>query len=100
VAPSQDLAADYCFVHAADLHLDTPFSGVGETAPAVAAALREASLDAFNNLVDLCLDRDAAFLVIAGDIYDRRIRLVSRVDLAPSRHDLRERDRGSGSGSS
>jgi DNA repair exonuclease SbcCD nuclease subunit len=36
----------------------------------VAAALREASLDAFNNLVDLCLDRDAAFLVIAGDIYD------------------------------
>ena len=36
----------------------------------MAAALREASLEAFDNLVELCLERDAAFLVIAGDVYD------------------------------
>ncbi len=58
------------FVHAADLHLDTPFEGLREVAPDVARALREASLDAFDALVDLCLDRAAAFLLIAGDVYD------------------------------
>jgi exonuclease SbcD len=61
---------DFCFVHAADLHLDTPFKGIGETAPFVGQALREASLDAFDSLVDLCCERRAAFLVLAGDIYD------------------------------
>lgn len=60
----------FCFVHAADLHLDTPFTGLSRTAPDVAAALREASLEAFDSLVRLCLDRRAAFLVVAGDVYD------------------------------
>lgn len=61
---------DFSFVHAADLHLDTPFKGFGSTAPLVAKQLREASLTAFDSLVELCLDRRSAFLVIAGDIYD------------------------------
>ncbi len=60
----------FCFVHAADLHLDTPFAGVHEAAPEVAAALREASLDAFDSIVSLALARGAAFLVVAGDVYD------------------------------
>ncbi|MBM3269457.1 MAG: DNA repair exonuclease [Candidatus Sericytochromatia bacterium] len=58
------------FVHAADLHLDTPFSGLGEVSPAVAAELRDASLGAFDRLVDLTIREDAAFLLLAGDIYD------------------------------
>ncbi|MGA8681160.1 MAG: DNA repair exonuclease [Acidimicrobiales bacterium] len=70
MAPSDGREGDFCFVHAADLHLDTPFKGIGETAPVVAEALREASLEAFDNLVALCLERRAAFLLIAGDVYD------------------------------
>jgi DNA repair exonuclease SbcCD nuclease subunit len=58
------------FVHAADLHLDTPFEGISRTSPAVAEALRDASLDAWDALVDLTLRRQAAFLLIAGDVYD------------------------------
>ncbi len=60
----------FCFVHAADLHLDTPFSGIGETAPEVSEALRRASLDAFDDLIDLAIEREAAFVVFAGDVYD------------------------------
>ncbi len=60
----------FCFVHAADLHLDTPFDGVREVAPEVADTLREASLAALDALVDLALGRGAAFLLLAGDIYD------------------------------
>ena len=61
---------DFTFVHAADLHLDTPFHGIGAVAPAVADALREASLDAFDAIVDLAISRASAFVVIAGDVYD------------------------------
>ncbi len=60
----------FCFIHAADLHLDTPFSGIGSVAPQVAHELREASLAAFDAIVDLALERHAAFLLVAGDVYD------------------------------
>ncbi len=61
---------NFRFVHAADLHLDTPFSGVARLSPEIAQALREASLDAFDDLVSLTIRVDAAFLLLAGDIYD------------------------------
>ncbi len=41
------------FLHAANLHLDTPFKGIGRTAEHVASALRNTSLEAFDKLVEL-----------------------------------------------
>ncbi|MNK66745.1 putative metallophosphoesterase YhaO [compost metagenome] len=61
---------DFTFIHAADLHLDTPFIGIGQTSPRVAEALQDASLDAFDALIDLTLHEDARFLLLAGDLYD------------------------------
>lgn len=61
---------NYKFIHAADLHLDTPFSGIGRVSPRVAEALQNASLDAFDALIDLTLREEARFLLIAGDLYD------------------------------
>lgn len=58
------------FVHAADLHLDTPFQGIARLAPEIGEALRDASLAAWDNLVRLVIERDAAFLLLAGDVYD------------------------------
>jgi DNA repair protein SbcD/Mre11 len=63
-------AGSFNFVHAADLHLDTPFSGIHELAPHVAEELREASLAAFDDIVNLALERRSAFVLFAGDIYD------------------------------
>lgn len=60
----------FCFVHAADLHLDTPFEGLGRINPALGERLRDASLDAFDDLVRLTIERKAEFLVLAGDVYD------------------------------
>ncbi len=60
----------FSFVHAADLHLDTPFSGVAASAPFVAAALRDASLRAFEAVVQIALSRKVDFVLFAGDIYD------------------------------
>ena len=60
----------FTFVHAADLHLDSPFIGVTARAPEIAEVLRQATFDAFDNVVRLCIERRAAFLVVAGDVYD------------------------------
>lgn len=60
----------FSFVHAADLHLDTPFSGVEASAPYVAEALRDASLHAFRAIIDLAVERRVDFVLFAGDIYD------------------------------
>ncbi|MCU1489973.1 MAG: phosphoesterase, partial [Acidimicrobiaceae bacterium] len=70
ILPRVAPAPSFSFVHAADLHLDTPFKGIGEVAPDVARSLREASLDAFDAIVELVLERGAAFLLVAGDVYD------------------------------
>jgi DNA repair exonuclease SbcCD nuclease subunit len=50
--------------------LDTPFDGIARASEHIAEALRDASLDAFDSLVELAIKRDATFLVLAGDIYD------------------------------
>ena len=59
------------FVHAADLHLDSPFTGMRAEAPSnVADALYRATFDAYNNIVDLCISERVDALLVAGDIYD------------------------------
>ena len=58
------------FVHAADLHLDSPLCGLARYEGAPVEAVRGATRRAFQNLIELCLDEGAAFLLIAGDIYD------------------------------
>ncbi len=70
------------FVHAADLHLDTPFTGIAGPAPQVAEALRDASLQAWDDLVAFTIAQGAAALLLAGDVYDgaqRGVRAQLRV---------------------
>ena len=59
------------FIHAADLHLDSPFVGVGTLREGFAETMRDASLDAWDALVDCCLEEEAEFLVLSGDLFDR-----------------------------
>ena len=54
-------------VHAADIHLDTPYRRHDE---AVRARLLEAGREAFTRLIDLALERQADTLLIAGDLFD------------------------------
>ena len=59
------------FIHAADLHLDSPFRGIRNEAPAhVVDALQRATFDAYQNIIDLCLREQVDALLVAGDIYD------------------------------
>ena len=58
------------FVHAADLHLDSPLSGLSKYEGAPVEQIRGATRRALSNLVELCLKESAELLVIAGDLYD------------------------------
>ena len=59
------------FIHAADLHLDSPFRGIRSEAPAhVAQALGSATFDAYRNIINLCIQEEVNALLVAGDIYD------------------------------
>lgn len=58
------------FLHAADLHLDSPLIGLRQRAEAYAGRLEDASRLAFDNLVDLAIEEDCRLLVIAGDVFD------------------------------
>lgn len=61
---------DFKFVHSADIHLDSPLRGLDRYEGAPTERMRGATRRAFENLIQLCLDENAAFLVIAGDLYD------------------------------
>lgn len=60
----------FSFLHAADLHLDTPFTNVGGYPAHVGDALREASLQAWSALVEEASRRRVAAVLLAGDVYD------------------------------
>ncbi|MDZ7615944.1 MAG: DNA repair exonuclease, partial [Patescibacteria group bacterium] len=58
------------FIHAADVHLDSPLQGLMRYEGAPADEIRAATRRALENLVALALEEDVAFVLIAGDVYD------------------------------
>jgi len=60
----------FTFVHAADLHLGSPFKGVSARLPHLFDVLKTATATAFNTLVTRCIEKEAAFLLVAGDVFD------------------------------
>jgi len=58
------------FVHAADLHLDSPMRGLSRYEGAPVAAIRGSTRRAMEGLVRLCIEEKARFLVISGDVFD------------------------------
>ena len=58
------------FLHSADLHLDSPLRGLGRYDGAPVGQLRGATRQAFENLVDLAIAEEVAFVLFAGDLYD------------------------------
>jgi len=60
------------FLHAADLHLDSPLRGLDRKEGAPAQRIREASRIALARMIDAAIERRVAFVLLAGDIYDSR----------------------------
>ena len=59
------------FVHAADLHLDSPFKGLRDAAPeGISGEISNATFRTYDNIIDLCIRERVAALLVAGDVYD------------------------------
>ncbi len=58
------------FIHTADIHLDSPLKGLEAREDAPIDEIRGATRRAFDNLVDLAIEEEVDFILIAGDLYD------------------------------
>ncbi|MGV2805748.1 DNA repair exonuclease, partial [Clostridium perfringens] len=62
--------ASFRFMHAADLHLDSPFIGISGLDDNLRSFVQESTFRALERLVQLAIDQHVDFIVISGDIYD------------------------------
>ncbi|KRN40079.1 metallophosphoesterase [Fructilactobacillus fructivorans] len=61
------------FIHAADLHLDSPFLGIKEDATTPSELwkiLHKAPFDSFRKIVDDAIDENVDFVLLVGDLFD------------------------------
>ncbi len=58
------------FLHSADLHLDSPMTGLQSLPGPIFNRLRQSTFKALANLVDKAIKHDVDFVIVAGDIYD------------------------------
>lgn len=58
------------FIHAADLHLDSPFKGLTDIPYYVKEELIQSSFSAFSKLIDIAIEELVSFIVISGDLFD------------------------------
>ncbi len=65
------------FIHAADLHLDTPFRGLSTWNADLAKRLRDATFQSYRRIIDLCIRHRVDFLLISGDIFDSEMQSLA-----------------------
>ncbi len=58
------------FIHAADIHLDSSLHGLERYEGAPVEEIRSATRRAFDNLIELAIDEEVAFVLLVGDLYD------------------------------
>lgn len=64
------MAKELSFIHAADLHLDSPFKGLSNLPDSIFRQVRDSTFAALNRLVDAAISKQVDFIVIAGDLFD------------------------------
>jgi len=60
----------FTFLHAADIHLDSPLKNLAVREEAPVETIRGAARRAFDNLIELAVVEEVDFLLLAGDLYD------------------------------
>ncbi|QJD81890.1 metallophosphoesterase family protein [Cohnella herbarum] len=64
------MGVPFTFVHAADLHLDSPFKGLTKVPESVRDRLRESTFVALRGICDVVKREKVDFVVLAGDLFD------------------------------
>ncbi|WP_445486568.1 metallophosphoesterase family protein [Niallia sp. 03133] len=64
------------FIHCADLHLDSPMTGLRDLPSSIKKRLQESTFTSFANIIDKAISLKVDFVIIAGDIYDGEDRSI------------------------
>jgi exonuclease SbcD len=64
------VVTSFRFLHAADIHLDSPLHGLSRYEGLPVEDIRSATRAAFDNLIQYAIDEAVDFVVIAGDLFD------------------------------
>lgn len=64
------------FIHAADLHLDSPFLGMQQLPASLWQRLHDAPFQAVKRLVATAIEQQVDFVVLVGDLFDRETQSV------------------------
>jgi len=64
------------FIHAADLHLDSPFKGLNDVPENYRNKILESTFQSLKNIVQLAINKQVDFVLFAGDIFDIEDRSV------------------------
>ncbi|MHB1628510.1 MAG: metallophosphoesterase family protein [Bacilli bacterium] len=82
------------FLHTADLHLGTPFSGLAKQLPPEwLRRVQTASYKVFDRIVDIALEERVDFVTVAGDLFDStRVPMAVQFELARGFERLRDAD--------
>lgn len=62
--------SQFKFIHAADLHIESPYKGVSQMNDSLGKSLVEHGVKAYDQLIQTALDEQIDFLLIAGDSFD------------------------------
>lgn len=58
------------FIHAADLHLDSPFQGLASVPEDIFKQIQASTFDALDNLVKTAIAKKVDFVLLVGDLFD------------------------------
>ena len=64
------------FIHCADLHLDSPFKSRSYLSQSIFEDMQKSAYESFKKIVDLALNEEVDFIVIAGDLFDHHNRTL------------------------
>lgn len=64
------ITMNFKFIHAADLHIESPYKGIFRLNEELGEALVRLGYQAYENLIDTCIEKKVDFLLIAGDSFD------------------------------
>ncbi|WP_394219912.1 metallophosphoesterase [Halobacillus trueperi] len=81
------------FIHSADLHIDSLFKTKGHFPEQLLDRLRKSTFEAFDRLIEACINNKVDFLLITGDLYNEEIRSIkAQVHLRRGFERLQEKD--------
>ncbi|MEC1648355.1 metallophosphoesterase family protein [Bacillus halotolerans] len=64
------MLTDLTFIHAADLHLDSPFYGISHLPEPIFARIKESTFSSVRHIIDAAITENVDFVLLAGDLFD------------------------------